>query len=140
MNVLSATASIRGPTSHLDRLVTPKNSTICCKSSFMLKGSNNRNLSCVTASSVLIFFLIFCFIFIFYILYFIFLYFMHVQVAELAVQYFITDNKPNIAGLILAGSADFKTELCGSDMFDPRLQVRHHPTPDLNLTGCPQSD
>ena len=28
------------------------------------------------------------------------------------------------AGLILAGSADFKTELSQSDMFDPRLQAK----------------
>ena len=27
-------------------------------------------------------------------------------------------------GLILAGSADFKTELSQSDMFDPRLQAK----------------
>jgi peptide chain release factor subunit 1 len=32
---------------------------------------------------------------------------------------FITNDKPNIAGLVLAGSADFKTELSQSDMFDP---------------------
>ena len=42
--------------------------------------------------------------------------------AEMAVQFFITDNKCNVAGLILAGSADFKTDLFQSDMFDPRLQ------------------
>lgn len=44
------------------------------------------------------------------------------KVAELAVHFFIQDGqRPNVAGLILAGSADFKTELMGSDMFDPRL-------------------
>ena len=41
------------------------------------------------------------------------------KVAEVAVQLFITNDKPNIAGLVLAGSADFKTELSQSDMFDP---------------------
>jgi len=41
--------------------------------------------------------------------------------AELAVQYFISDNKCNMAGLILAGSADFKTDLLQSELFDPRL-------------------
>jgi peptide chain release factor subunit 1 len=41
------------------------------------------------------------------------------KVAEVAVQMFITNDKPNIAGLVLAGSADFKTELSQSDMFDP---------------------
>eukprot|EP00211_Chloroparvula_japonica_P002620 CAMPEP_0119133156 /NCGR_PEP_ID=MMETSP1310-20130426/13137_1 /TAXON_ID=464262 /ORGANISM="Genus nov. species nov., Strain RCC2339" /LENGTH=437 /DNA_ID=CAMNT_0007123835 /DNA_START=95 /DNA_END=1408 /DNA_ORIENTATION=+ len=43
------------------------------------------------------------------------------KVAELATQLFITNDKPNISGLILAGSADFKNELSGSDMFDQRL-------------------
>ena len=46
------------------------------------------------------------------------------KVAETAVQMFISNDKPNISGMILAGSADFKTELSQSDMFDPRLQVR----------------
>lgn len=44
------------------------------------------------------------------------------KVAEVATQLFITNDKPNIAGLILAGSADFKTELSQSDMFDPVRQ------------------
>ena len=38
-------------------------------------------------------------------------------------QLFISNDKPNCSGLILAGSADFKTELSQSDMFDSRLQV-----------------
>ena len=41
------------------------------------------------------------------------------KVAEVATQMFISQDKVNIAGLILAGSADFKTELSQSDMFDP---------------------
>jgi peptide chain release factor subunit 1 len=45
------------------------------------------------------------------------------QVAELAVQFFITNDRPNVTGLILAGLADFKNELSSSDMFDPRLQA-----------------
>ena len=45
------------------------------------------------------------------------------KVAETAVQCFIKDDKVCCANLILAGSADFKTELNGSDMFDQRLQV-----------------
>jgi len=53
------------------------------------------------------------------------------KVAETAVQMFITNDKPNVSGLILAGSADFKTELNGSDMFDPvsghKLQLFHRP-------------
>lgn len=41
--------------------------------------------------------------------------------AEMAVNFFISDNKCNVTGLVLAGSADFKTDLFQSDMFDPRL-------------------
>lgn len=44
------------------------------------------------------------------------------KVAELAVQMFITNDKSNVSGLIVAGSADFKSELSASDMFDPRLR------------------
>jgi peptide chain release factor subunit 1 len=44
------------------------------------------------------------------------------KVAEMATQMFIQGDKPNITGLILAGSADFKTVLSQSDMFDVRLQ------------------
>jgi peptide chain release factor subunit 1 len=43
------------------------------------------------------------------------------KVAESAVQQFITDDKVNVRGLVLAGSADFKNELTKSDMFDNRL-------------------
>jgi len=43
------------------------------------------------------------------------------KVAETAVQMFITNDRPNVAGLVLAGSADFKTELSQSDMFDQVL-------------------
>jgi len=45
------------------------------------------------------------------------------KIAELAVQFFITNDKPNVAGLIVAGSADFKSELSTSDMFDQRLRT-----------------
>lgn len=43
------------------------------------------------------------------------------KVAELTVQHFITNDLPNVTGLILAGSADFKNDLAKSDLFDPRL-------------------
>lgn len=46
------------------------------------------------------------------------------KVCEIAVQTFITDNKCNVTGLVLAGSADFKNDLNGTDMFDPRLQCK----------------
>jgi peptide chain release factor subunit 1 len=45
------------------------------------------------------------------------------KIAELAVQFFITADKCNVTGLVLAGSADFKTVLAQSDLFDPRLYV-----------------
>jgi peptide chain release factor subunit 1 len=45
------------------------------------------------------------------------------KVAETAVEMFIKSDKVTVAGLVLAGSADFKTELGQSDMFDQRLQV-----------------
>ncbi|KAK1406772.1 hypothetical protein QVD17_38380 [Tagetes erecta] len=48
------------------------------------------------------------------------------KTAELATQLFINPatSQPNVSGLILAGSADFKTELGQSDMFDPRLHAK----------------
>jgi len=45
------------------------------------------------------------------------------KVAEIAVQMFITNDRPNVAGLVLAGSADFKNVLSQSEMFDERLQA-----------------
>lgn len=44
------------------------------------------------------------------------------KVAESCVQFFITNDRPNITGLILAGLADFKNELYQSDLFDGRLK------------------
>lgn len=46
------------------------------------------------------------------------------KVAEGCVQHFINqaDSMPNVSGLILAGLADFKNDLYGSDMFDQRLK------------------
>jgi len=45
------------------------------------------------------------------------------KVAETAKQLYIPDGTvPNIKGLVLAGSAEFKTELSRSDLFDPRLK------------------
>lgn len=43
------------------------------------------------------------------------------RISELVTQYFLTDGRPNITGIVLAGSADFKTVLAESDLFDPRL-------------------
>merc|ERR1719461_1532938 len=57
------------------------------------------------------------------------------KVAETAVTLFITNDKPNCSGLILAGSADFKTELSQSDMFDPRLQAKIIKLVDVSYGG-----
>merc|ERR1711865_496456 len=46
------------------------------------------------------------------------------KVAEIATQCFISHARPNITGLIIAGSADFKTELSASDLFDGRLLAK----------------
>ncbi|EZG78160.1 eukaryotic peptide chain release factor subunit 1 [Gregarina niphandrodes] len=46
------------------------------------------------------------------------------RVGEIATTLFITNDKPNVTGLILAGSADFKTELAQSDLLDPRLALK----------------
>jgi peptide chain release factor subunit 1 len=57
------------------------------------------------------------------------------KVAELAVQNFITADKVNVAGLILAGSADFKNDLNQSDMFDNRLQSKVIKVVDVSYGG-----
>jgi hypothetical protein len=46
------------------------------------------------------------------------------KVAEIAVQMFITDDRCNVSGLILAGSADFKNALQQNDHWDPRLAAK----------------
>jgi len=43
------------------------------------------------------------------------------KVAELAGQNFVTSDKVNVEGLVLAGSAGFKNELMETDMLDKRL-------------------
>lgn len=57
------------------------------------------------------------------------------KVAEASTQIFITNDKPNVTGIILAGSADFKSELSRSDMFDPRLQAVVLSTVDVSYGG-----
>ncbi|OAX41871.1 peptide chain release factor eRF/aRF subunit 1 [Rhizopogon vinicolor AM-OR11-026] len=57
------------------------------------------------------------------------------KVAELAVQHFITNDKVNVTGLVLAGSADFKTELSQSDLFDPRLGAKVIKVVDVSYGG-----
>lgn len=57
------------------------------------------------------------------------------KVAEVAVQNFISGDKVNVSGLILAGSADFKNELSNSDMFDLRLQQKIIKIVDVSYGG-----
>ncbi|CAH8524496.1 unnamed protein product [Schistosoma rodhaini] len=57
------------------------------------------------------------------------------KVAETATQLFITNDRPNIEGLILAGIADFKSDLGQSDMFDQRLQAKLIKTVDISYGG-----
>lgn len=57
------------------------------------------------------------------------------KVAELAAQHYITDNKVNVAGLVLAGSADFKTELSQTDMLDYRLGPKIVSVVDVSYGG-----
>ncbi|KAJ2518555.1 translation termination factor eRF1 [Coemansia sp. RSA 1939] len=57
------------------------------------------------------------------------------KVAETAVQLFITNDKANVAGLILAGSAEFKNDLAKSDLFDPRLAAKVIKTVDVSYGG-----
>lgn len=57
------------------------------------------------------------------------------KVAELAVQHFITNDKVNVAGLVLAGSAELKTDLSSSDLFDGRLRAKVVQTVDVSYGG-----
>ena len=57
------------------------------------------------------------------------------KVAETAVQLYISNDRSNVEGLILAGSADFKTELSQSDIFDPRLQAKILKIVDVSYGG-----
>ncbi|KAJ4825443.1 Ethylene-responsive transcription factor 13 [Turnera subulata] len=59
------------------------------------------------------------------------------KTAELATQYYIdpATSQPNVSGLILAGSADFKTELSQSDKFDPRLRDKVLNVVDVSYGG-----
>lgn len=45
------------------------------------------------------------------------------QVAEKVAQVFLTNDRPNVSGLILAGAAELKDRLSESNLFDPRLQT-----------------
>jgi len=58
------------------------------------------------------------------------------KVGELCTQHFITNDVPNITGLVVAGSAEFKNDLTTSDLFDPRLEkVLIRPLLDVSYGG-----
>lgn len=57
------------------------------------------------------------------------------KVAEVAVQNFITNDKVNVKGLVLAGSADFKNDLNKSELFDPRLAEKVVQVVDISYGG-----
>lgn len=57
------------------------------------------------------------------------------KVAEHAVQMFITNDKVNVEGLILAGSADFKSDLAKADLFDQRLATKILKKVDVGYGG-----
>jgi len=58
------------------------------------------------------------------------------KVGELCTQMFITNDAPNITGLVVAGSAEFKQDLTRSDLFDPRLEkVLIRPLLDVSYGG-----
>eukprot|EP00172_Hildenbrandia_rubra_P004005 Plantae.Rhodophyta-Hildenbrandia_rubra.ctg7338.p1 GENE.Plantae.Rhodophyta-Hildenbrandia_rubra.ctg7338~~Plantae.Rhodophyta-Hildenbrandia_rubra.ctg7338.p1 ORF type:complete len:450 (-),score=101.79 Plantae.Rhodophyta-Hildenbrandia_rubra.ctg7338:2059-3408(-) len=58
------------------------------------------------------------------------------KVAETAVIQYIPDGqKVNVTGLILAGSADFKSDLQNSDIFDPRLKAKVLKVVDVSYGG-----
>jgi len=57
------------------------------------------------------------------------------KVAETCSQLFLTNDKINVTGLILAGLADFKNELSISDMFDQRLATKVIKIVDVSYGG-----
>lgn len=57
------------------------------------------------------------------------------KVAEVATQVFIANDRPNISGLVLAGCADFKTDLYNSEMFDQRLKPKVLKIVDVSYGG-----
>lgn len=55
--------------------------------------------------------------------------------AELATHNFITNDKINVEGLVLAGSAAFKVDLNNSDLFDNRLKAKVLKIVDVSYGG-----
>jgi peptide chain release factor subunit 1 len=57
------------------------------------------------------------------------------KVAECCAQFFLTNDKVNVTGLILAGLADFKNDLAVTEMFDPRLKAKVLKIVDVSYGG-----
>jgi peptide chain release factor subunit 1 len=57
------------------------------------------------------------------------------EITECSVDHFIENDRPNITGLILAGSADIKYEVFKSDLLDIRLKPLILKTVDINYGG-----
>lgn len=57
------------------------------------------------------------------------------KVAELCTQHFISNDLPNVKGLVLAGSAAFKNELAETDLFDKRLKEKVIAIVDVSYGG-----
>lgn len=57
------------------------------------------------------------------------------KVCETATTVFITDNVPNVAGLIVAGSAELKNNIVDDDLFDERLKKVVIKTLDITYGG-----
>lgn len=55
-----------------------------------------------------------------------------VKCCEMAKQHFISDDKPNVRGIVIAGSADLKFVMQQSDHFEPRLKDRIITTVDVS--------
>lgn len=57
------------------------------------------------------------------------------KVAETCVQFFIENEKVNVRGIVLAGSAELKDELYMSDMLDPRIKAAVVKVVDVSYGG-----
>lgn len=55
-----------------------------------------------------------------------------IKACELARQHFITDEKVNVRGIVVAGSADLKFVMQASDHFDPRMKEKIIATVDVS--------
>jgi len=57
------------------------------------------------------------------------------KAAEICTQLFISNDRPNVSGLILAGLADFKNELATTDLLDQRLAQKIIKIVDVSYGG-----